>query len=244
MIDKVLNLIKTNLLAISVALGICSFLFEGLIKYNSSYTLTKYAGVFIVFVAFYDKYNYKLTDQKPLPKSKYDLNWSVLMSYLKKRLNDAPLQILIFSLLYFIPKDKSYADAYTGLWIFGFVEGFFTYAQRQRYLTSLAEKGLTEKEINNQKFVKKWEENRERGLIKYCLVDGGIVAGALLSLLVSLIYLFIFAGNKRSFADGPGEIFQFIGTTYLIGAAIGVVSYRIIWSLRQKKFIQLTDPLH
>jgi hypothetical protein len=245
MVNRILNLIKTNLLGIAVALGVCAFLYEALIKYNASYTLTKYAGVFIVFVAVYNKYNDKSIDQKPLPKSKYDLNWGILKRYLKKRLIDAPIQIAIFLTLYILVDHKTYAHEYTVLWIWGFVEGFFTYAKRQNYITSLAEKGLTEKGVNEQLFVRQWEENRERGLIKYCLIDGGIIAGALLSLLVSVVWLMILdQNNARLFTDGPGEIFRFIGISYLIGAVIGVISYRVTWSIRQRKFIRLTDSLH
>ncbi|MDR3694266.1 hypothetical protein [Mucilaginibacter sp.] len=245
MISKVLNLIKTNLLGIAVALGIITFLYEGLVKYNSSYVLTKYAAVLIVFVAIYNKYNDNLIDQKPLPKGKYDLNWGILKRYLIKRLKDMPVQILIFAVLYFVVDNKSYAYEYTGLWFLGFVEGFLGFAKRQNYLTSLAEKGLTEKQVNEQEFVKQWEENRERGLIKYCIVDGGIIAGALLSFPVSAVYYMILAqNNQKPFADGPGEMFQLIGVTYLIGAAIGLISYRITWSIKQKKYGQLIEVSH
>jgi hypothetical protein len=76
-------------------------------------------------------------------------------------------------------------------------------------------------------------------------MDGGIIAGALLSLLVSMVGLFFLSeNNKRPFADGPGEIFQFIGITYLIGAIIGIISYRITWSIKQKKFNQISGALH
>ena len=244
MIGKLINFIKTNLLGIAVALGVCAFLYEGLIKYNPAFVLTKYAGVLIVFVAVFNKYNDRLIEQQPLPKSKYDLNWGVLKAYLKKRLNDAPVQVLIFSLLYFSFDDKSYAHEYTALWVFGFVEGFFGYAKRQMYLVDLEKKGLTEKQVNSNEFLKKWKENRERGLIKYCIVDGGIIAGALISILVSLVWMFIVnASDKRMFAGGPGEIFQFIGATYLIGAIIGAMFYRITWYVNQRKFARLADSL-
>ena len=245
MIKQTLNLIKTNLLAISVALGICVFLYEALLKYNSGYPLTKYTALLILFIATYNKYSDKFIDQKPLPKSKYDLNWGVLKSYLKKRLNEAPVQIVIFSALYIFVNDKTYAHEYTILWTFGFVEGFFHYVKRRKYLEELIEKGQSEKEVNETMFIKQWEENRERGLLKCCLIDGGIIAGALISLLVSIVGLFILARNNDAlFADGPGEIFQFIGVTYLIGAIIGIVSYRVIWTLRKKKFDRLTQLSH
>ncbi|HAL83430.1 MAG TPA: hypothetical protein DCO83_15315 [Mucilaginibacter sp.] len=244
MISKVLNLIKTNLLGVAVAFGICSFLYEGLIKYNSGFVLTKYAAVLIVFVAIYNRYNDKMMDEKPLPKSKYDLNWTVLARYLRKWLSDAPVQVLIFSVLYFLVNDKTYAHVYAGLWTWGFVEGFFRYAQRQNYLSGLADKGLTEKEVNRFEFLKKWKENKERGLIKYCLIDGGIIAGAILSIGVGIVGIFILGKTNAHIFSGPGEIFQFIGITYLIGAIIGIISYRITWYINQNKFARLTDPLH
>jgi hypothetical protein len=245
MISKTLNLIKTNLLGIAVAGGVCTFLYESLFKHDAAFHFTKYAAVFIVFLAIYNKYNEKQIDQKPLPKGKYDLNWGILKRYLIKRINDAPVQILIFSVLYFVVENKFYAHEYTGLWAFGFVEGFWGFAKRQRYLTKLAEKGLTEKQLNEQEFIKQWEENRERGLMKYCIIDGGIIAGALLSLPVGMAGFFILTQhNQRPFSDGPGEIFQFIGLTYLIGGIIGIVSYRITWSLKQRRFNHLIATLH
>jgi len=231
-------------MGIAVALAVCAFLYEALLKYNPNFLLTKYAGVLIVFIAVYNKYNDKLINQKPLPKGKYDLNWGVLKRYLIKRLNDAPVQILIFSVLYFLLNNKTYAHLYAGLWTWGFVEGFFGFAKRQNYLTSLAVKGLTEKQVNEQEFIRRWEENRERGLVRYCIVDGGIIAGALISLMVSVVGMFILnAPDKRMFADGPGEIFQFIVVCYLIGAIIGMVSYRITWYINERKFNRLDVSL-
>jgi hypothetical protein len=243
-ISKLVNFIKTNLLGIAVALGVCAFLYEGLIRYNPAFVLTKYAGVLVVFVAIYNKYNDKSIDETPLPKSKYDLNWGVLKRYLKKRLREAPLQLLIFSLLYFFVDNKSYAHEYTVLWLWGFVEGFFAYAKRQKYLAGLEEKGFSERQVNIDEFIRQWEENRERGLVRYCIVDGGIIAGALLSIVVSIVWMLILStSDKRMFADGPGQIFQFIGITYLIGAVIGIAAYRITWSVNQKRFDNLKMPI-
>lgn len=245
MISKVLNLIKTNLLVITVTFGVCAFLFEGLIKYNPSFNLTKYAFVLIVSASIYNKFGDKWKEEMPLTKSKYDLNLGVFLGYLKYRLSNAPIQIFIFSTLYFLFTNKTYANTYGWLLIIGFIENFFSYAKEQRYLGELAEKGLTPSEVDNRAFIKHWEENRERGMLKYCIINGGIIAGALLSLFVSLIWLFVLsANNKPAFAVGPGEIFQFIGISYLIGAFTGSISYRIIWSLKQERFKRLATNVH
>jgi hypothetical protein len=240
---KVLHLVKTNLPGIAVAVGVCTFSYEALIKHDYSFTLTKYIGVLIGFVVVYYKYNDKPIDQKPVSKSKYEINRAILTGYLKKRLNDAPLQIAIFLLLYFW--NKGYAYEYIVLLTIGFVEGFFTYVKKQRYIAELEKKGLTENDVTRAAFIKKWEENRERGLVKYCIIDGGIITGALLSVGIGLIGMFTLNdSNKRMFADGPGEMFQFIGITYVIGAAIGIVAYRLTWYVNEKKFNKLTGALH
>lgn len=243
MFSKTLNLIKTNLPGITVALGICAFLYEGLIKYNPHFIFTKYAAVLIFFV-IYNNYGDKSADLKSLPKCKYDLNWEVLLRYLKKRLNDLPIQVGLYLILYFWDSNKTFANEYVGLLTAGFIEGFFSYAQRQRYITELAEKGQTEKEVNNLAFIKSWDENRERGFFKYCLVDGAIIAGAILSIGVGIVGMIIFKTKNDHIFSNPGEMFSFIGYSYLIGAIISSFCYTALWFINQNKFMRLTDPLH
>ncbi len=173
------------------------------------------------------------------------MNWSLLKRYIKKNIIGVPALIVIFSLLYCLVKDKLFAYAYLGLWLIELLIGFFTDSKRQLYLADLEKKGLTEKEVDNKAFIARWGENRERGIYKYCIIDGGIVLGALLSLLISFIWMFVVPkGNEGLFSESPGQIFQFIGITYLIGAVIGILVNRIIWDYKQKKFIQLTARQH
>jgi hypothetical protein len=172
------------------------------------------------------------------------MNRDVLKSYLKKRLIWAPVFIVIFLLLHYFITDKFLSYIYAASWLLGLILGYFQYIKRLSYLADLEKKGVTEKEVNGLAFVEQWKENRERGLFKYCIIDGAIVAGALLSLIISLIGVSIFVDhNKHMFSDGPGEIFQFIGITYLIGAAIGAISYRITWAINQKRFNAIIDQI-
>ncbi|SDE28089.1 hypothetical protein SAMN05216464_10582 [Mucilaginibacter pineti] len=108
----------------------------------------------------------------------------------------------------------------------------------------LKNKGLTQQDIRNIEFVKKWEETRKKGIWKYCISDGGIVLGAGLSLAISLLAYVTFPGIFKGLADSPGNMFSFIGYAYLAGAITGATIHRILWPYNQRRFMKLTDPLN
>jgi hypothetical protein len=68
-----LGLLKKNLLGIAVALGVCSFLYEGLIEHSTHLTLTKYSGALVILIAIYTRYRDNLIIQERLPKKKNEL---------------------------------------------------------------------------------------------------------------------------------------------------------------------------
>jgi hypothetical protein len=170
---------------------------------------------------------------------------TVLKDYLKYRLYFLPAILVLFLLFHYSVADGYNSFFFCGIFIVDIIQGYYRYENRRVYLSDLNKKGLTETEVINAEFMKEWGKRREEGPLKYCLVNGGIIAGALLSLLVSFIWFTVLSkNNKPAFADGPGQIFQFIGITYLIGAIIGFISYRITGSVKQEKFERLTTPLH
>jgi hypothetical protein len=111
----------------------------------------------------------------------------------------------------------------------------------ERYLSK--HKSLTDEDVRNIFFVKKWEKVRERGLFKYCITDGGIILGAYLWLLVSILGISTIVSLK-TITEDPTNMFSFIGYSYMIGGMIGVITNRLRWTYNERRFIQLTDPLN
>ena len=108
----------------------------------------------------------------------------------------------------------------------------------------LKAKGLTEKDILNITFVQKWEAIHKGGLWKYCVRDGGIISGAGLAFAISLGYAAFFSKSFKNILAEPGSMFGFIAYTYILGAIIGVILFRILWLYNEKKFVRLTDPMN
>ena len=105
-------------------------------------------------------------------------------------------------------------------------------------------KGLTAEDVRNIAFVKKWEETRKSGVVKFSLVYGGVFFGFALCFIISLLLLFIIKGTIKYIMAGPANMFNFIGYTYVAGIIGGTIIYRLLWKYNEQKFIRLTDPLH
>jgi hypothetical protein len=71
--DKLLKFFKENLLGIAVAIGVCSFVYEGLIKPSFDFTLTKYSGALVILIAIYYRRRDNLIRQEQLQKKKNGL---------------------------------------------------------------------------------------------------------------------------------------------------------------------------
>ena len=128
--------------------------------------------------------------------------------------------------------------------IFGIALDVYKFQENLEKRKKLKAKGLTEQDILNIAFVQNWEETRKGGLWKYCVRDGGIIAGAGLGLGLSIGYAVLFPQSFKSILAEPGSMFIFIGYTYISGAIIGVIMSRILWPYKEKRFAQLTDPLN
>ena len=131
------------------------------------------------------------------------------------------------------------------LYIFYFLLGkYYHYDSNLEKIKRLKAKGLTEQDLKNIEFVKKWNESRQGGVWKYCIRDGAIIAGAGLSLLISILF-FMFSSQKiLTLFSEPGDMFRFIGYSYIGGAVLGVIIYRILWLFNERRFNRLTDPLN
>lgn len=169
------------------------------------------------------------------------MNADLLKSYLKYSYKHI---LVIFAFLLLL----SYLDNFSYLYFIflpiTFVRDYFQFDNRQIKIKKLKAKGLTEEDIINIQFVKKWEEVREKGIWKYCITDGGIILGAYLWLTISILAIATSVVKFKALVDAPGNMFGFIGYTYIAGAIIGVISHRVLWIYNQRRFIKLTDPLN
>lgn len=126
--------------------------------------------------------------------------------------------------------------------------GYATDAERGR--ANIAErkmlraKGLTPGDLRNIEFTKDWEETRKKGMIRFSLGYGGILFGFALCFIFSFLILISIKGVLKYVMEGPSNMFNFMGYTYVAGFIGGTLIYRILWSYKEQKFIRLTDPLH
>jgi hypothetical protein len=125
-----------------------------------------------------------------------------------------------------------------------FGRDYYHYDAKKAYVNRLKAKGLTEEDIANVAFVKNWEEARAKGIWLYCITDGGIILGAYLWVIISMVLIATSIVKIKTLAEDPGNMFTFIGYTYMVGALIGVITKRIRWPYNQHRFIKLTDPFN
>ncbi len=165
----------------------------------------------------------------------------LLKSYLKYRYKTILISLGIIIVISYLTHD---AFIYLFYFLLGIGREYYHYDDELKKIKKLKAKGLTEQDLRNIEFVKKWEENREGGLWKYCIRDGGIIAGAGLSVIISLIYFTVVPNGFKNIMDDPGNMFSLIGYAYIAGATIGVIMYRILWWYNEKRFMRLTDPFN
>jgi hypothetical protein len=126
---------------------------------------------------------------------------------------------------------------------FSLIQGYYQHLNKQAEAARLKTRGLTEEDIDNIRFVKKWEHTRQKGIRNHCIVDGGFLFGFGLSIFTSVITIAYFGRDFRVVIAEPNDMFAFIGYNYMIGAGIAVIIFRIRWKYNEKRFIRLTDPL-
>lgn len=115
---------------------------------------------------------------------------------------------------------------------------------RKRRAFDLKGKCLTLDDVDNIKFVKKWQETRKKGPWGYCLKDGAAICGSILFLILSLLAFLLVFNFVGWVEESPAIMFQFIGFTYILATVISVIIYRIAWPKKERRFNRLTDPLN
>jgi hypothetical protein len=238
---KVLSFIKKNLQGSLIATLIISFLSETYFFHADQFIVTK-ALVFITIFIFALIQHF---EDKGIDIAQTDLT-EAIKSFLKDNYKSKLLWGLLIIALGIA--------AYYGHLLLAFaLFAAIYYPKRRAYKTvskserakKLKAKGLTQQDIDNIEFVKKWEETRLHGLWKYCVQSGGIIAGALLSFPGGVIVLAITHKDYsvRLFPD-LSDMFAFIAYSYLTGAVLGIILYRILWMINERRFLRLTDPLN
>lgn len=104
-------------------------------------------------------------------------------------------------------------------------------------------RGLTPADLRNIRFVQKWEETRKGGMAKYVFVYGAIFFGFALCCIFSFFALML-DGELNRLKQDPANMFNLIGYTYAAGFIAAALIYRFFWAYNERKFINLTDPLH
>jgi len=151
---------------------------------------------------------------------------------------------ILIAAYYYYFTDHAVSLFFIALYPLYLVGTIYKFGERLERLQKLKARGLTEEDITNIEFVKKWEQARHGGLWRYCIRDGGLIAGAGLSLVLSLIFGITFPHMFKQILAEPGDMFRLIGIAYLGGAFVGLILFRIMWSYKEKKFARLTDPLN
>lgn len=164
----------------------------------------------------------------------------VFKQYLKSSYKQLIFAVILLILIYWFTHDYLWLIVF---FILGVSRDVYHFEENLERRKKLKAKGLTEQDILNITFVQKWEEARKGGLWKYCVGDGGIIAGAGLALALSLVYAILFSHSFKNILAEPGSMFGFIGYPYISGAIIGVIIFRILWRYKEKRFARLTDPL-
>ncbi|QEM11804.1 hypothetical protein [Mucilaginibacter rubeus] len=162
-------------------------------------------------------------------------------TYLKHTYKTELVYLAVIAALYFYDNSNL---IFLLFFPFSFIQGYYRYQYKLTQAEKLKARGLTEEDIENISFVKKWEHSRKRGMWNYCVIDGGFIFGLALSLITSIIW-FKLSGKTdlHTLLSEPGDMFAFIGYNYMIGAGIAVIIFRMKWKYNEKRFVRLTDPL-
>ncbi len=139
------------------------------------------------------------------------------------------------------PQHLFYDVAFSLLFV---IKDIFQLEATAEKIKRLKAKGLTERDLLNIEFVKKWEYDRTAGLWPFCVKYGLIIGAFGFSLAGMLIYGIIYNTEFKIILSDPGSMFHFLGIAYIIGAFLGVIFFRISWYFNEKRFMRLTDPLN
>jgi len=155
--------------------------------------------------------------------------------------NNAPgIFIACFLLTFTFAPPKIY-DYLGPLWLILLLAS--TKRKHYKPIDFFSKKGLTKEDIANIRFTKSWYETRQNGMWRYMLIDGALIAGAVLSLFIGALYFIISPNQPEEELSELSDMFSLIGYSYLIGAIIALFAFRFKWIINEKRFKHLTDPL-
>lgn len=235
---KVFSFIKSNLQGLLIAVLVISFLSETYFFHSNDYIVTTILG-YITIVSFAVIQHFEDTDT--VPKNIIDQVKSFLTGNRKTKLLWMAAIVVLIAATY-------YGKLLSCIFFFLIIY----YPKRRAYLVEsksdrvkkLKAKGLTLQDIINIEFVKKWDETRKGGVWSYCIKDGALVIGTLLIIPISVLYFIISHKSITQLFPDPGQMLAFIAYTYLSGALIGTIGCRIAWTIKERRFLRLTDPLN
>jgi hypothetical protein len=121
---------------------------------------------------------------------------------------------------------------------------FYHYDEKLEKIKKLRKKGLTEADLLNIEFVKKWEHSRIGGRWRYSLVYGLLIGGFGLSFAFSLLFGVLNPHRFKIILSEPEGMFRFILINYIAGAIAGVILFYVLWFFNERRFWRLTDPLN
>jgi hypothetical protein len=106
---------------------------------------------------------------------------------------------------------------------------------------TLEKRGLTEGDIERIEFVKEWAEVRKVGKYQYCLFNKGIITGLIIFMPIPCLTIL-----SSSILNSFSEFYNSIAPIFVIlvfGYLSGVLIYSLRWILKERNFINLTDPI-
>ncbi len=168
------------------------------------------------------------------------MNIHIIKDYLKIRLPSIAITTLTFSLLLrYSTNAKNDWGIILVVFLIGFIQDYFQFKKKVLLLADLKEKGVSEEEFNTSAFLRNWEEKRKNGILKFTLIDGGVILAAVFLFIIGFGGFFIMISLSI-----PVEIGTLIGYSCLISALLGMSANLFLWSVNEKKFARLTNPLH
>ena len=170
------------------------------------------------------------------------MNLHISIKYLKSSATSIATGVLLVLWLYFFKHDIFYTCFFAAWFIIIFLRGYFQYRKRESYLAELKKNGLTEEVVYNEIFIDKWTVKRKKGVYMYCLIEGFIVWGAYLTAVFCFIGLVL---STSVFSSGrPVDFSDMFWISCLLGIITGIAISIFLWSVNEKKFIRLTNPVH
>lgn len=102
----------------------------------------------------------------------------------------------------------------------------------------LKRKGLTQQDVNNISFVNSWQERKQNGYYKYVLFNGGIIAGSIIFIAISLAFFPKAIAGGRQFPEF-NDMINYMVKCWGVGFTAGVLLCSIIWYRNEQRFKRL-----